>query len=59
MFCQECKDLLGKFGQVQDKVLCGDRSILNLTNGPTYQNGTLKKIKLSIMSCQQVFYNYI
>jgi hypothetical protein len=36
----ECKDLLGKFGQVQDKVFCGSQSVVHLTNNPTYQNGT-------------------
>jgi hypothetical protein len=37
----ECKDLLGKFGQVHDMVFCGGRSIVHLTNRPTYQNGTM------------------
>jgi hypothetical protein len=36
----ECKDLLGKFGQVQDKMLCGSQSVVYLTNCLTYQNGT-------------------
>jgi hypothetical protein len=36
----ECKDLLGKFGQVQDRVFCGGQSIVHLTNSPTYQNWT-------------------
>jgi hypothetical protein len=34
-------DLLGKFGQVQSMVFCGGRSIVHLTNRPTYQNGTM------------------
>jgi hypothetical protein len=37
----ECKDLLGKFGQVQDKVFCGSQSVVHLTNNPVYQNGTM------------------
>jgi hypothetical protein len=37
----ECKDLLGKFGQVHDTMFCGGRSIVHLTNRPTYQNGTM------------------
>jgi hypothetical protein len=36
----ECKDLLGKFGQVQDKMLCGSQSVVYLTNSLAYQNGT-------------------
>jgi hypothetical protein len=36
----DCKDLLSKFGQVQDKMLCGSQSVVYLTNSPAYQNGT-------------------
>ena len=35
----KCKDLLGKFGQVQDEVLCGGQSVEHLTNSSPYQNG--------------------
>jgi hypothetical protein len=38
---QECKGLLGKLGKVQEKVFCGGRSIVNLTNRLAYQNGTM------------------
>jgi hypothetical protein len=38
---QECKDRLGKFGQVRDKVFCGGRSIVHLNNYLRYQNGTM------------------
>jgi hypothetical protein len=37
----ECKDLLGKFGQVHDMVLCDGRSIMYLNNHPSYQNETM------------------
>jgi hypothetical protein len=37
----ECKDILGKFGQVHDMMFCGGRSIVHLTNRPVYQNGTM------------------
>jgi hypothetical protein len=40
---QECKDLLGKFGQVQDEVFCGGQSVVHLTNSPVYQNGQVHR----------------
>jgi hypothetical protein len=40
---QECKDLLGKFGQVHDEVFYGSQSVLHLTNSPAYQNGQMHR----------------
>jgi hypothetical protein len=36
----ECRDVLGKFGQVHDKVFCDGKSVMHLTNNTMYQNGT-------------------
>ena len=36
---KECKDLLGKFGQVHDVVFRGGQSVVYLTNSQVYQNG--------------------
>ena len=41
---QECKDLLGKFGQVHDVVFHGGQSVVHLNNNLTYQNGTSASI---------------
>jgi hypothetical protein len=35
---QECKDLLGKFGQVYYKMLCGGKRIVHLSNCLAFQN---------------------
>jgi len=43
----ECKDVLGKFGQVFDKVFCGSQSVVYLTNSLAYQNDTMHHFVIS------------
>ena len=44
---QECKDIFGKFGQVQDEVFCGGQSVVHLNKGQAYQNGTSASVYLT------------
>jgi len=46
---QECKDLLGKFGQVEDKVFFGGQIIVHLTNSLVFQNGEMHHFVINVI----------